>query len=72
MVMKVKNRKEEEDLKKSGNYTNYIAVFSKISLARLHIEIGNLQININAEVPEKDWTEEQENLFELLKQMRGI
>ena len=72
MVMKVKNRKEEEDLKKSGNYTNYIAVFSKISLARLHIEIGNLQININAQVPEKDWTEEQENLFELLKQMRGI
>ncbi len=56
----------------SGNYTNYIAVFSKISLARLHTEIGNLQINIKAQVPEKDWTEEQEILYELLKQMSGI
>ena len=56
----------------SGNYTNYIAVFSKISLARLHTEIGNLQINIKAQVPEIDWTEEQEILYELLKQMSGI
>ena len=56
----------------SGNYANYIAVFSKISLARLHTEIGNIQINIDAKVPKKEWTDEQKSLYELLKQMRGI
>lgn len=52
----------------SGNYTNYIPVFSKISLARLHTEIGNLQISIGARSLE---TEEQKGLFELLKNMSG-
>ena len=56
----------------SGNYANYIAVLSKISLARLHTEIGNIQINIDAKVPKKEWTDEQKSLYELLKQMRGI
>jgi hypothetical protein len=56
----------------SGNYANYIAVFSKISLARLHTEIGNIQINIDTKVPKKEWTDEQKSLYELLKQMRGI
>lgn len=56
----------------SGNYANYIAVFSKISLARLHTEIGNIQINIDAKVPKKEWTDEQKSLYELLKQMRGV
>ena len=54
---------------RSGNYTNIIPVFSQISLARLHTEIGNLQINIKAQVLE---TEEQRSLYELLKQMSGI
>lgn len=52
----------------SGNYTNYIPVFSKISLARLHTEIGNLQIEIDARNLD---TDEQTNLYELLKKMRG-
>lgn len=52
----------------SGNYTNYIPVFSKISLARLHTEIGNLQIEIDARNLD---TDEQNNLYELLKKMRG-
>ena len=53
---------------RSHNYTNNIAVFSKISLARLHTEIGNIQINIDARFLE---TEEQINLYELLKKMGG-
>ena len=53
----------------SGNYTNYIALFSKISLARLHTEIGNIQIAIDARFLE---TDEQKSLYELLKKMRGI
>ena len=52
----------------SGNYTNYIPVFSKISLARLHTEIGNLQIEIDARNLD---TDEQKNLYEFLKKMRG-
>lgn len=52
----------------SGNYTNYIPVFSKISLARLHTEIGNLQIETDARNLD---TDEQKNLYELLKKMRG-
>ena len=52
----------------SGNYTNYIPVFSKISLARLHTEIGNLKIEIDARNLD---TDEQKNLYELLKKMRG-
>ena len=53
----------------SGNCTNYIALFSKISLARLHTEIGNIQIAIDARFLE---TDEQKSLYELLKKMRGI
>ena len=53
----------------SGNYTNYIALFSKISLARLHTEIGNIQITIDARFLE---TEEQKCLYELLKKLSGI
>lgn len=52
----------------SWNYTNYIPVFSKISLARLHTEIGNLQIAVGARYNE---TEEQHNLYELLKKLSG-
>jgi hypothetical protein len=52
----------------SGNYTNYIPVFSKISLARLHSEIGNLQISISTQDPE---TKEQKELLELVKKMGG-
>ncbi len=52
----------------SGNYTNYIPVFSRISLARLHTQIGNLQISVDARHRE---TDEQKGLFELLKIMRG-
>lgn len=52
----------------SGNYTNYIPVFSMISLARLHTEIGNLQIKIDARYND---TEEQNNLYELLQKMSG-
>lgn len=52
----------------SGNYTNYIAVFSKISLARLHTEIGNLQIAVGARFNE---TEEQNNLYKLLQKLSG-
>jgi hypothetical protein len=53
----------------SGNYTNIIPVFSKISLARLHTEIGNIQITIDARFLE---TEEQKCLYELLKKLSGI
>lgn len=53
----------------SGNYTNYIAVFSKISLARLHTEIGNIQIVIDARYRE---TDEQKSLYELLTKLSGI
>lgn len=52
----------------SENYTNYVPVFSKISLARLHTEIGNLQMTIGARHLD---TDEQKNLYELLKKMRG-
>ena len=52
----------------SGNYTNYIPVFSKISLARLHTEICNLQIAIGARSND---TEEQNKLFNLLKKISG-
>ncbi len=54
----------------SGNYTNYIPVFSKISLARLHTEIGNLKITIGVEARSND-TEEQNNLFKLLNKLSG-
>ena len=52
----------------SDNYTNSIPVFSKISLARLHTEVGNLQIKIDARHNE---TEEQNKLYELLQKMSG-
>lgn len=52
----------------SDNYTNSISVFSKISLARLHTEIGNLQIKIDARHNEM---EEQNKLYELLQKMSG-
>lgn len=48
----------------SGTYTNNISMFTKISLARLHTEIGNLQIRIDARCRE---TIEQKNLYKLLK-----
>ena len=52
----------------SGNYTNYIPVFSKISLARLHTEISNIQIAIGARFLE---TDEQKNLYKLLQKLSG-
>lgn len=52
----------------SANYTNYIPMFSKISLARLHTEIGNIQIVIGARHLE---TDEQKNLYELLQNLSG-
>lgn len=52
----------------SDNYTNSIPVFSKISLARLHTEVGNLQIKIDARHNEM---EEQNKLYELLQKMSG-
>ncbi len=52
----------------SGNYSNYIPVFSKISLARIHTEIGNLQIVVEARHLE---TEEQKNLYKLLQKLSG-
>ena len=51
-----------------GNYSNYIPLFSKISLARLHTEIGNIQIIISARFND---TEEQKNLYSLLQKLRG-
>lgn len=50
----------------SGNYSNYLPVFSKITLARLHTEISNMQIIIGARFND---TEEQKNLYELLQKM---
>jgi len=50
------------------NYTNHIPVFSKISLARLHTEICNLQINIRIQ---NDPTDEQKSLYKLLEKLRG-
>ena len=52
----------------SGNYTNYIPVFSMISLARLHTEISNIQIAIGARLLE---TDEQKNLYKLLQKLSG-
>ena len=52
----------------SRNYSNNIPVFSKISLSRLHTEIGNLQIVINARSLD---TDEQKNLYKLLQKLRG-
>lgn len=52
----------------SDNYTNHIPVFSMISLARLHTEIGNIQITINAKNQD---TEEQKNLYEVLLKLSG-
>ena len=55
----------------SGNYTNYIAVFSKINLARLHTEIGNINIQITTD-DSSNKTDEQKCLYELLKKMSGV
>lgn len=50
------------------NYTKHIPVFSKISLARLHTEICNLQIDIRIQ---NDPTDEQKSLYKLLEKLRG-
>lgn len=55
----------------SGNYTNCIAVFSKINLARLHTEIGNMNIQITIK-DSPDKTEEQKSLAELLIKMKDL
>jgi len=53
----------------NSRYTNMIAIFSKINLARLHNEISSLQIKIkpNAKNP-KNWGE----LYKKLKEVAGI
>ena len=55
----------------SNNYTNYIAVFSKINLARLHTEIGNMNIQITIK-DSPDKTGEQKSLAKLLIKMKGL
>lgn len=62
----------------SGTYTNYIAMFSKISIARLHTEISNLQIYVgNRAISEHairksgDTIKELNDLYELLNKLNG-
>lgn len=54
-----------------SRYTNIVPMFSKISFARLHNEIANLQIRVlrNGDVPgSKKW----EKLYVTLKEMNGV
>lgn len=55
----------------NDKYTNNIAVFSKISLARVHTEISNLQIKVLREPDDavhKNWSE----LYIMLKKINGL
>lgn len=49
-------------------YSNFIPMFSRISLARKHTDISNLQVNIKR--PTGDISNERENLYKSLKKLR--
>lgn len=55
----------------NGRYTNKLAVFSRISLARLHTEISNLQIGVLRE-PDHAVHEKWEDLYKKLKEINGL
>ena len=54
-----------------SRYSNSIAMFSRINLARLHTEISSLQIKVPTNY---GWgmNSERENLFEQLKELNGL
>lgn len=55
----------------NSRYTNAIAMFSKISFARLHNEISNLQIKVKRE-PDRANNEKWNDLYKKLKIMNGL
>lgn len=56
---------------RNSRYTNSIAMFSKISFARLHNEICNLQINVKR-YPDEATHDKWNELYEKLKSMNGL
>ena len=55
----------------NSRYTNAIAMFSKISFARLHNEISSLQIKVKRE-PDRANNEKWNDLYKKLKIMNGL
>ena len=51
-------------------YSNNIAMFSKISNARLHSEIANIQIAVLRE-PDSAANDKWDSLYEMLKRLNG-
>lgn len=55
----------------NSRYTNAVAMFSKISFARLHNEISSLQINVRR-YPDEANHEKWNELYKKLKIMNGL
>lgn len=55
----------------NSRYTNAIAMFSKISFARLHNEISGLQIKVRR-YPDEAANEKWDDLYNELKEMNGL
>jgi hypothetical protein len=53
---------------RNDQYSNFIPMFSRISLARKHTDISNLQVNIKQ--PTGDISNERKNLYENLEKLR--
>ena len=54
-----------------SRYSNSIAMFSKINLARLHTEISSLQIKVLADY-DREMNYERNAVYEQLKEMNGL
>ena len=51
----------------NSKYSNTISMFSKISLARMHHEISNLQIKLRPNMDNKKWNDLHKTLIEITK-----
>lgn len=51
----------------NSKYSNTISMFSKISLARMHHEISNLQIKLRPNTDNKKWNDLHKTLIEITK-----
>ena len=55
----------------NSRYTNAVAMFSKISFARLHNEISSLQIKVKRD-PDRANNDKWNDLYKKLKTMNGL
>lgn len=55
----------------NSRYTNAVAMFSKISFARLHNEISSLQIKVKRD-PDRANHDKWNDLYKKLKTMNGL